>query len=206
MKQNTEQRRLTPAAFAAASRGDMKNFLAAATPGGIEAQEKAGQLEQAAKQTLPIDLRNREQWEKLGFVFGEKIDDLFQSVIFPDGWKKVPTVHSMWSDIVDGQGRKRGAIFYKAAFYDQRAHAHLERRFGVSTNYEGDRYVFISDACGQVSKKIGGFGSEPDSRENRSGWMAWHDKIEEARKELTAWLTANYPDHGSPLAYWEDAK
>lgn len=105
----------------------LENFMAAALPGGIEAQEKRGQLEQAKQQTLPLDIKDRAAFEAVGFKFGKQINDLFQEATFPNGWKKVPTDHSMWSDIVDDKGVKRGAIFYKAAFYDERAHAYLSQ-------------------------------------------------------------------------------
>lgn len=124
MKRITSHQHITPAALLAAQCGQMDNFIAASTPGGIEAQEKRGQVEQAKKQTLPQDLK-RAEFEALGFVFGEPLDDLFVNVTFPTGWEKKPTDHSMWTDIVDETGKKRGAIFYKAAFYDRSAHAYL---------------------------------------------------------------------------------
>lgn len=192
---------MTPAALKAASDGDMENFIVASTPGGIEAQEKRGQLEQARKQTLPI-LCPREEFEALGFVFGRNVDELFVEATFPAGWKKAPTEHSMWSDIVDGKGRKRGSIFYKAAFYDRSAHAHLERRFAVSSDY-GDAHetVYIRDACGVVERR-----GEPLPRphwSDRAQARAAYEKIEAAQKEMADWLTQNYPDWESPMALWD---
>ena len=121
---------MTPAALNALLSGDMENFAAAATPGGIEQQEKAGQIEQSFKETLPADILcgTRADFEALGFVFGEPTSDpLFVNVTFPKGWRKQPTEHSMWTNIVDGEGKIRGRIFYKAAFYDRSAHVGLER-------------------------------------------------------------------------------
>jgi hypothetical protein len=103
---------------------NMGNFLIAATPGGIEAQEAQGQREFVANETLPIDCPKAEL-EALGFVFGAPVDDLFVSVQFPTGWEKIATDHSMWSDLVDEAGVTRGSIFYKAAFYDRRAFMRL---------------------------------------------------------------------------------
>ncbi|HEX2656102.1 MAG TPA: hypothetical protein VHN11_20970 [Xanthobacteraceae bacterium] len=188
--------------------GDVKNFMAASTVGGIEAQEKAGQLEQAEKQTLPLDLGQRyggsadearKPWEKLGFKFGKKVDDIFVEATFPNGWKKRPTDHSMWSEIVDEKGRKRGAIFYKAAFYDRSANAYLERRFSVRETYEGPKLIQIVDACGEVKREIAG-----DDTSNLQG-DAFHVAYEGNRakaSELAAWLSANYPDWQNPTAYW----
>ena len=116
-----------PAAVSAAARGDMDNFMVAATPGGIEAQEAMGQAALVGtKDTLPKDCPQKEL-EALGFVFGGPIDDLFINVTFPAGWSKKATEHSMWSELLDETGKKRGAIFYKAAFYDRRAFIRLER-------------------------------------------------------------------------------
>ena len=119
---------MTPAALAAAARGDIENFITATTPGGIEAQEKRGQIAETFRDTLPKDGttgKDREKFERLGFKFKDSADDLFVNVEFPQGWRKQPTEHSMWTDILDEKGEKRGLIFYKAAFYDRSAHVHL---------------------------------------------------------------------------------
>ncbi len=104
--------------------GDDENAMVAATPGGIEAQEARGQQQFVNTSTLPIEVRNG-TYEAHGITVGEPVDDLFVSVTLPDGWKKVPTSHSMWSDLIDEQGRVRASIFYKAAFYDRSAFASL---------------------------------------------------------------------------------
>lgn len=185
----------------------MENALVASTHGGIEAQEKRGQLAQAEKQTLPLDLReHREAFEALGFIFGSPVDNLFQSAAFPPGWKKVPTDHAMWSDIEDDKGRKRGAIFYKAAFYDQRARASLSRRFEVSRDYENESEtkttVIIKDACGEVDRRIEGL-AKPNWSEGRVEAEIASQKIDAAEAELTAWLAANFPQWNDPTAHWD---
>lgn len=116
---------ITPAALAAAQSGNLENLLAAMMPGGIERQEKNGQIEQSFKETLPLKL-DKPSFEAVGFVFGDPEDDLFQKATFPKGWRKKPTEHSMWTDIVDETGKKLGSIFYKAAFYDRDAFASLD--------------------------------------------------------------------------------
>lgn len=112
-----------PAALAALAKGDLDNFAVAATPGGIEAQEAAGQAMLCASAQLPKELHGctRESLEALGFKFGNDVDELFVTCTLPPGWKKQATDHSMHSDLLDDQGRKRAGIFYKAAFYDRRA-------------------------------------------------------------------------------------
>lgn len=96
-------------------------------PDEIERSEAQGQREFVASDTLPIDLKDKESFESLGFVFGKVVenDPLFQYVTLPKGWKKQSTDHSMWSKIVDQDGNERVSIFYKAAFYDRRAFASL---------------------------------------------------------------------------------
>lgn len=125
---------ITPAAFSAAVSGNMHNFMVAITPGGIEAQEAAGQRSLVANENLPKEMLgcNREMLEKIGIKFGADIDDLFVKVQLPNGWKKQATDHSMWSDLIDEQGRKRASIFYKAAFYDRSAHISLYCRYIIS--------------------------------------------------------------------------
>lgn len=124
------QQRISPAAMGAIARDELDNFVAAMTPGGIEAQEAAGQRAACSVQALPIQgtskPEERERFEALGFVFGEPTDKNFVSVTFPAGWSLRPTDHSMWSELVDDAGRKVASMFYKAAFYD--CHAFI--RFG----------------------------------------------------------------------------
>jgi len=121
-----------PAALAALLAGDAANAAVASTPGGIEAQEAAGQRTMCAKAILPKfasfnEPINRDEYTALGITFGPDHDDLFVCVTLPDGWQVVPTEHSMWSNLVDSFGRERASIFYKAALYDRRAHIRLSR-------------------------------------------------------------------------------
>lgn len=185
---------MTPAALSALAHGDMENFLVAATPGGIEAQEARGQIEQSFKSTLPIDCGDRKAWEAIGVKFGEPEDSLFVSVEFPAGWRKQPTDHSMWTNLIDDKGRVRAGIFYKAAFYNRNAHTSLNRRFGINTHDDaptkGERQVSITDG-GKIMCVIGTC-KERDYKAS--------DKLQEKARE---WLTENYPDHANPAAYWD---
>ncbi len=92
---------------------------------GILAQEAQGQQSFVNSETLPNEMSpaTKTALEEAGVKFLEPVknDELFQYVELPEGWKKVPTDHSMWSDLVDETGRRRATIFYKAAFYDRRA-------------------------------------------------------------------------------------
>jgi hypothetical protein len=90
-------------------------------------QESAGQQQFVNSDTLPveIDAESKKKLEAAGVKFGKAVegDELFLYVDLPNGWKKVPTDHSMWSHLVDDKGTVRAEIFYKAAFYDRRAFA-----------------------------------------------------------------------------------
>jgi hypothetical protein len=94
----------------------------------IERQERDGQHQLVNSDRLPSDIHgDRAEWEALGFTFGEPDpnDPLFMPATLPLGWERQATDHAMGSVIVDTLGRKRVSIFYKAAFYDRRAHMSL---------------------------------------------------------------------------------
>jgi hypothetical protein len=88
----------------------------------IEGQEARGQREVVNSDRIPTK-GNVKELEALGFVLGDvdPRDELFRSVTLPAGWSRAGTGHSMYSDIVDANGRPRVSIFYKAAFYDRDA-------------------------------------------------------------------------------------
>jgi len=193
---------MSPAALAALLTGDYKNAMVATIPGGIEAQEAQGQKDFVASETLPINCP-RERLESLGFVFGEAVDELFNDVQFPEGWTKTPTEHSMWSDLLDEQGRKRGSIFYKAAFYDRSAHMSLNHKMSYSPVYEHhDGYVengiqyFVSDGKDIL------YETELVMVEKKYEGDYW--KLDDAASaNVVQWLEDNYPDYKNPLAYWD---
>ncbi len=117
-----EKRFMTPAAVMAFAKGDLKNFVAASTPGGIEAQEAAGATKLRNGNWLPKQRVGIEDLEliELGFELGGDIDDLFISYKLPEGWTKRGD-SDYWTTLVDEKGTPRFGIFYKAAFYDRRA-------------------------------------------------------------------------------------
>lgn len=138
---------ITPAAISALLNGDVENFVAASTPGGIEAQEAKGQRDLTSTfDRFPRDSGRRSPIpvaERYGFVFGDIIDDVFVAITPPEGWSLRPTEHSMWNDIFDADGVKRGSMFYKAAFYDRRALVNWTPRFAVDTVYGDDETAEI---------------------------------------------------------------
>jgi hypothetical protein len=173
----------------------------------IRGQEKQGQAEFVRSEVLPkqINLGTREQFEKMGIIFGEDADDLFVEVVLPPGWKKVATDHDMWSHLVDDKGRDRAAIFFKAAFYDRYAHLSIERRFSYSSvPTDGwDEYVYgVSKKCGVVTdcgKVI--FKTEDLDPETFPGKR--YEMDDALYFPCKKWLEEHYPDWEDPLAYWD---
>ncbi|MCR8897263.1 hypothetical protein NWF34_09915 [Gordonia sp. GONU] len=112
--------------------------LSEGTSGYIEGMEATGQRQLVASEMLPIkalphyrsasDMAGIDGWEALesvGIQRGEDYDDLFCHAELPAGWSKRASDHAMWSHIFDERGVKRANVFYKAAFYDRRAHIAL---------------------------------------------------------------------------------
>lgn len=91
----------------------------------IEAQERAGQQQLVASTLLPTRVNHGTDadFEAVGFTFGKPVngDTLFRPATLPEGWEKQGSDHDMWSYIVDGLGRQRVSVFYKAAWYDRDA-------------------------------------------------------------------------------------
>lgn len=158
----------------------------------IEMSEEQGQKELVESEVLPTDFNGgkKEDFEKIGIKFGKvcKDDPIFQEVVLPDGWKKVSTEHSMWSDLVDDKGRKRASIFYKAAFYDRSAHIYLVTKFSVDA-YKYDDKAVVSDG----EKELVEFEHDGEYQGRRS-----------ASDLCRAWLGNKYPDYENATAYWND--
>jgi len=107
------------------NREPIENLLAAVS--GVEQQEARGQQTMINSQVLPQqwDTGDIKKLKALGVKFLKPANDLFFNVILPEGWVIKPTSHSMWSDLKDDKGSVVANIFYKAAFYDEKAHGHL---------------------------------------------------------------------------------
>lgn len=207
--------RITPAVLRALVEDDIENAVIAATPGGIEAQEARGQREFVSNETLPIECMfcDRDMFEAMGIVYGKPIDDLFVTVQLPIGWKKEPTPHSMWSNLLDGQGRARARIFYKAAFYDRRAEIQPVRRYSYGSRplngwdaptEDRDPYIGIVTDQEQVIWRTERELARPASDWDREQVLAFYRGKEGLVAEAKEWLEGNYPDYNDPLAYWDD--
>lgn len=210
------------------------SFLAEALFGGtsnaIENMEKQGQTELVYGSQLPLRLNSfrnelekyglpfehlpsdasydkplaRPVYEKLGIQIGDIADSLFVDVSLPDGWKLQRTDHSMWSELLDEKGRKRGSIFYKAAFYDRDAFFNISQRFNVSTyepsNEKGEIVKYGEHTHFATYIKDGGKPIEfIGVREEDSGSTASQDLNMKGVK----YLNEKYPDWENPFAYWD---
>lgn len=198
--------------------------------GAIEHQERQGQREAVASESLPTPREGdvRAQYEALGFVFGEAFadDPLFCPVTMPPGWTKRRTDHSMHNDIVDAAGNKRGSFFYKAAFYDRDAILYApNRRYNVRQRYpERDDGVDFYERSKMIVVQVedSATGSVlhvvtrdvqapiPNEVERRGGLVhrAWWDEQRVMEKDAFAdastWLAKHFPDHANPGAYWPE--
>lgn len=223
---------LTPAALSALVRGDFKNAEAAMTPGGIEAQEAAGQRHLVKGFQLPIRYPHDQPvgigkavLMEAGLVFGAPVDDLFQQVELPKGWSIKPTDHTLHSDLVDDQGRRRAKIFYKAAFYDRRASIDVLPRFSayvrspadfdvqgpfVAEVTDGGKPIWTSEPFFNSVRHMRTRSPKPEdiewtkalSREDRDTIAVHESGYEQARKAGALYLSAHYPDHHQVQAYW----
>ena len=124
------------ASFIAALNGDRVH--ASMTSDDIEASESAGQKTMIDSTQIP----KHGDWEILkswGIVIIGDADDLFYNAKLPDGWELRSTGHALNTDLIDDRGRKRAALFYKAAYYDRRAEFFaIKDRFVVAQNWSAD--------------------------------------------------------------------
>ena len=126
------------ASFIAAMKGDRVHC--SMTSDDIVASEAAGQKTMIAATQVPKD----GDWDLLkswGVVILGDADNLFYNAQLPKGWELRSTGHDLHTDLIDNWGRKRAALFYKAAFYDRRARISvIKSRFTVVQNWDADSY------------------------------------------------------------------
>ena len=174
-------------------------------------QEKRGQEDVKLNDILPKQGTGGEhpRLEKLGFRFGESVDELFIEASLPEGWTKVPTDHPLHTHVNDDQGRKRAHIVYKAAFYDRHASFNLVGRFTYNVQPVGgytdetraqdyrtqSREAVVTDN-GQVI-----WTSEPLAATEQRPSYDLNSILGLAAQE---WLVDNRPDWKDVTAYWEE--
>lgn len=191
--------KVTPAMLAASAQG---LGMLAGTPDAIEHSEVLGQAELVNNTALPIDMRpDREVIEANSAIrFGDVVDDIFIDATLPAGWKKQATEHPMHSDLLDDKGRKRAAIFYKAAFYDRSAHMTFLNFYTVDGDWRKHE-VKVLNANGDVIKDFGAV--DVPERTDDPRWSGKYQEYETLQGKAREWLAANYPDYQNPFAYWD---
>ncbi|MCY0921859.1 MULTISPECIES: hypothetical protein [unclassified Streptomyces] len=115
----------------------------------IAGQEQRGQEQLVTSDRLPTEILrgDRASFEALGFQFGaaDPADPLFVPASLPDGWTREASDHPMWSYILDDLGRRRVAIFYKAAFYDRCAEMQFVTLFTYLRDHVYEGRPLITD-------------------------------------------------------------
>lgn len=152
----------------------------------IYAMEKRGQQELVHSDRLPTEVLGGTDadFEAVGFTFGEPDprDPLFRPATLPDGWTREASDHDMGSYVVDPQGRRRVSIFYKAAFYDRRAHMSLTSVYGYVSNFVWGGPDVIADpewaTPGAVTEAARSLIAQEDERMDRRSDEARADAME----------------------------
>jgi len=177
----------------------------------IYQQEAAGQESFVQSETLPTDMSEdaRNALEKSGVKFLGIIEDdpIFQYVELPEDWKKIPTSHSMYTDLIDANGKKRASIFYKAAFYDRSARLNIERRFYIQIDYQRLREERIAQASVHDVEDVIFTSQEvsfEDATDLTEKYQLQDIAIEEAKEEASKWLEEKYPEWEDPSMYWNN--
>lgn len=176
----------------------------------VDSQQRMAQatLVHGSTVELPIEMRGRRETsaeirvllEQLGMrIIGPSSRPLLQQVELPAGWSLVPEPqHALTSWLLDGQGRRRGQMYYLAQFWDPAAHLTLLTRFTIEFDQERGRQnivlVDIKD-CDRVIHTInaGTFTTSDES----------HDAHGPAREQAEAWLTERYPVWQRVGSYWD---
>jgi hypothetical protein len=178
----------------------------------IERQERRGQDALVNSRALPVKFNSgtKEQLEGFGVVFGEPIDDLFCNATLPSGWKKKATGHSMWSKLIDEQGRERASIFYKAASYDRDAFINVSRRFSYCVepvngweDKDCDKYQWhcVVTDCETIVWKSETIGPRPDYSD-RGAYLKFFNEKQTLELVGKEWIEEHYPDYRNQSAYW----
>lgn len=148
------------------------------------------------------------QYEKMGIKVLGEYDDLFYSVELPAGWRIQTTSSSVWSDLLDGKGRKRLSFFHKGSLWDRDAFSNFVCRYtfcimpfdNFETDVEYEERVFkpwrlfIMDS-GEIIEKLAEV-----TVSTKKEYFALHDKF---RKIARSFLDEHYPEWEDVNAYWD---
>lgn len=173
----------------------------------IENMEKEGQNKAVRETLLPKIMKpEQEYWEELGFVFEEiEDDDIMCKGTLPEGWKLIPTDHQMWTNIVDQNNTKRGSMFYKAAFYDRKAHMNLKARYSVTSQYVDENMMIKEVYFGNENEKLFIAGTVYyDDNMTSEDLESTYEHEDYLINQATVFANTYYPDYTNPLAYWDN--
>jgi hypothetical protein len=123
----------------------------------------------------------------------------------PAGWKKVATEHSMWSDLLDDQGRKRAAIFFKAAFYDYSAFIRWECPFERKIKCGDGSDVYQDHGTRRVSCHGVVLHNGKEIYRTESMEFVGNEKYnvtDKQMQQMSEWLTENIPTWKDPFKNW----
>jgi hypothetical protein len=189
------------------SKSPKPEWLFGLNPNAIEQQEAQGQKELTESSQLPKMVRigykdcdAKDVYQKMGIeILSTNNDDkLFVDVRLPEGWKVIPTDHSMWSNLVDENESPRGSIFYKAAFYDRSAFMNISPRYTIDSEYiESER-----DETGSSMR----FVKAVDNKQNKELWRSekhGYSGGEKAYNEAKSYLLNQLPEYENVFAYWD---
>lgn len=148
------------------------------------------------------------QYTEMGIKVLGDYDDLFFEVELPEGWDTRATSHTMWNELIDEKGRKRGTFFYKAAFYDRDAFINFETRFQLEVTHDCDPeedysvwkkadLVGIVKDAGTTVYKTAPVPAEEDYDKERRIRDRLYDEVE-------SYLKKEHPDYNNIHAYWND--
>jgi len=154
------------------------------------------------------DKRGIEALEAAGVEFDWKdmSDKLFVPVKLPPGWQKVHRDHAMYMWLVDENGRRRGDIFYKSAFYDRDAFMTVLTRFDIRQLYlKGYGYLVMEVRDQDKVLYRTRPRKNPTARERPSSedFRDLDVLRKAAHAEALQWLQARYPGWEDPVNYWD---
>lgn len=175
-------------------------------------EEKQGEVERLPCRTCGgtcLAPSSIEALEEAGFEFGDRIDDLFWEVSLPNGWRKEPTDHSMWTIVYGPDDGERARVFYKAAFYDRAAHFFLECRYRCQLTFQSAETVcgapdYDIDYDDQRNKQVLYDRLNEEIVRDSGEWIrrdAWRGR-DDQRYELEQWADEHMPGWDHCLKSW----
>lgn len=102
-----------------------------------------------------LDDARRQEHEQVTALWGER-DELFVRARLPGGWHFEDAGHryGYWTHIEDAEGFERVAIFYKAAFYDRRAHMGITTVPETKPQRDAWETIYAADDVGYKSDDL----------------------------------------------------